>query len=430
MVEKERDVLMANAMLDREVIGQPEEHDRPSMPVPKKLNDAPYHGLMGDIVNAIHPHTESSREAIIYSLVSVLGCLVGRNRYAIASGSKHASNDFVVLVGKTGSGRKGSSFPHIRYAIGEVESEEWIKNNIQGGVSSGEGLITPVEDDLYSSDGTLVEVGKLDKRLLLVETEFASAFQVMSRLGNTLSPKIRQAFDTGDLATMTKRPRTATNAHISFLCHITPEELEMYLNDVTSANGFGNRFLYAFTHRDKELPDGGGLPEWGNIPERFSKVLEHAKTERILTRTPEASKLWQGIYHELSESASGFVGALCGRAEAHALRVQVLYAILDRSDYIDVNHVMASLELIRYSEDSVRYIFGNKTGNKVADKILDGLTEKGFMTRTLIHGEIFSNNSPPKALLDKALAVLMDNHLIKAVTKDFNGKPMTGYEAV
>jgi len=426
MIEQERNIEMAQAMLERELIGKPEAI---RVPTPKGLNDAPFIGLMGDIVNTIHPHTESSREAIVYSLVAALGCLVGRECYALASGSRHGSNDFVVLVGKTGSGRKGSSWPHIRRMLMEVASDEWIKNNIQGGVSSGEGLITPIEDTVYDSKGAVVEEGKKDKRLLLLETEFATAFQVMSRVGNTLSPKIRQAWDDGNLSTLTKKPRIATNAYIAFLCHITPEELNMYMNDVTSANGFGNRFLYAHVHRDKELPDGGGLPDCGNIPTRLLKVFEHSKVEREMKRTKEASELWRGVYHTLSESASGFVGALSGRAEAHALRLQVLYAVLDRSDQIDVQHVMAALELVRYSEDSVRYIFGNKTGNKDSDRILERLTSDGFMTRTLISSEIFQRNLSAERI-NKALALLMDNNLITKATKETANKPLDGYETV
>jgi hypothetical protein len=427
MVQQEHDVRIAQAMLERELIGQPVEQEAIRVPTPKGLNDAPYVGLMGDIVRAIHPHTESSKEAITYSLVPALGCIVGRKRYAIASGSRHASNDFVVLAGITGAGRKGSSWGHERQLLELVETEEWIKHNILGGVSSGEGLITPIEDTVYDREGEVVEEGKKDKRLLLLETEFATAFQVMSRQGSTLSSKIRQAWDDGNLSTLTKKPRTATNAHIAFLCHITPEELDMYMNDVTSANGFGNRFLYAYVHRDKELPDGGGLPDWVNIPDRLIKVLEYSKTERVLTRTNEASELWRGVYHTLSESAPGFVGALSGRAEAHALRLQVLYATLDCSDYIDVPHVMASLELIRYSRDSVRHIFGDKTGNKDADRILEDLKVKGFMTKSTFHNETFKNNLSAERL-NKALALLIKNNMIAKVTREFNNRSVDGYD--
>ena len=424
MIQEDRDLVTSRAMLDRELIGQPEERKTPP---PKGLNDAPFVGLMGDIVNTIHPHTESSKEAIIYSWIPALGCILGRHRYALASGSKHGSNDFCVLVGMTGSGRKGSSWGHERRLLGLVESEEWMKGNILGGVSSGAGLITPIEDSVYDGEGKMVEEGKLDKRLLLYESEFATAFQVMSRQGSTLSSKMRQAWDDGNLSTMTKKPRTATDAHIAFLCHITPDELALYMSDITSANGFGNRFLYAYVHRDKELPDGGGLPDWGVITERLMKVLEYSKTERILTRTPDAAELWRGVYHTLSESSPGFIGALCGRAEAHALRLQVLYATLDRSDQIGVDHVMASLELIRYSKDSVRYIFGDKTGNKDADRVLEDLKVKGFMTKSTFHNETFRNNLSADRL-NKALAMLMDNHMISKVTKDFDGRPMEGYE--
>jgi hypothetical protein len=54
-----------------------------------------------------------------------------------------------------------------------------------------------------------------DKRLLILEPEFASVLKVMARETNTLSALIRQAWDSGDLRIMTKNnPAVATGAHI------------------------------------------------------------------------------------------------------------------------------------------------------------------------------------------------------------------------
>ena len=50
--------------------------------------------------------------------------------------------------------------------------------------------------------------GVTDKRLLVLEGEFASVLQVCAREKNTLSAIIRQAWDTGDLrsSSRTRRP--------------------------------------------------------------------------------------------------------------------------------------------------------------------------------------------------------------------------------
>ena len=84
----------------------------------------------------------------------------------------------------------------------------------------------------------------------------------MARDGNTLSVSIRQAWDTGDLRTMTKNsPARATDAHVSIVGHITRDELLRKLNSTEMANGFANRILWACTTRSKELPEGGNLTD-------------------------------------------------------------------------------------------------------------------------------------------------------------------------
>jgi len=49
-----------------------------------------------------------------------------------------------------------------------------------------------------------VDAGESDKRLLVVEPEFARALKAASRRESTLSPVLREAWDSGSLSTLTK----------------------------------------------------------------------------------------------------------------------------------------------------------------------------------------------------------------------------------
>lgn len=98
----------------------------------------------------------------------------------------------------------------------------------------------------------------IDHRLMVVEPEFASTFKVAGRETNTLSPVIRQAWDTGTLRTLTRNnPLTAEGAHISIVGHITAEELKRHLTSTEAANGFGNRFIWMLVRRSKKLHEVG-----------------------------------------------------------------------------------------------------------------------------------------------------------------------------
>src|SRR5262249_29432197 len=144
---------------------------------------------------------------------------------------------------------------------------DWSKDRVKGGLSSGEGLIYNVRDPQWKKEpvkkgghvgdyeDVRVDEGESDKRLLIVEPEFAAVLTVANREGNTLSEIIRQAWDDGRLSPLTKNnPLKATGAHISILAHITTQELLVRLDDTSKANGFANRFLWALVRRSKELP--------------------------------------------------------------------------------------------------------------------------------------------------------------------------------
>jgi hypothetical protein len=159
-------------------------------------------------------------------------------------------NLFNVLVGITSKGRKGTSWGHIRRLLATCHLN-WSQQSIQSGLSSGEGLIHAVADGVVA-----------DKRLLVIESEFASTLRVLNRDGNTLSPTLRQAWDGSTLQVMTKQfPETASNAHVSIIGHVTGDELRRELKRTDAGNGFGNRILWACTRRSKTLPDGGQVPE-------------------------------------------------------------------------------------------------------------------------------------------------------------------------
>ena len=106
----------------------------------------------------------------------------------------------------------------------------------------------------------IVDAGVRDKRLLVVEPEFARVLRVVERETNTLSAVIREAWDTGSLHNLTKNQAAcATGAHISIIGHITKDELVSSLTRTSAANGFANRFLWVCARRSKVLPEGGAL---------------------------------------------------------------------------------------------------------------------------------------------------------------------------
>lgn len=345
------------------------------------------YGLAGDVVRAIEPHSEVDPAAILVQFLAAFGNVIGGGSHCMVDATRHGLNLFTVLVGETSKARKGTSWGHIRGLFERVD-EGWASKRLKGGLSSAEGLIHEVQDK---------DDEPIDKRLMVVQGEFASVLRVMSREGNNLSPVLRSAWDGETLETLVKHDKQkATNAHISMIGHITRTELLKYLSETESHNGFANRLLWVCVRRTKCLPEGGiVLPETvTELSQRITAAVKWAKHEpREFRRDDEARTLWANVYPRLSEGQPGLLGAATSRAEAQTLRLSAVYAALDCSPVVRVEHLRAALAVWDYAFASARYIFGDATGDAVADRIRESLESAGpdGLSRTKM-SELFKHN--------------------------------------
>lgn len=276
----------------------------------------------------------------------------------------------------------------------------------------------------------VTDAGEEDKRCLVLEAEFASPLKVMSRDGNTLSPLIQQAWDTGTLRALTKNsPAGATGAHISIIGHATRDELRRLIARTELANGFANRFLWLCVRRSKCLPEGGDLQGIGVLQQRIIETVRFAQGVERLNRDPDCRALWAEAYPELSEGKPGLLGAAVSRAEAITLRLSCLYALLDRSDVIRVEHLRAALALWSFAARSARYIFGSALGDPVADEILVALkASPNGMTRTEIR-EHFGRHKRSEDIA-RVLGELLEYGLARMEIMQTAGRPMERWFAV
>jgi hypothetical protein len=373
----------------------PSHHDRAlnhtaSTAWPDPPTKYAWQGLGGDLVRAIDPHTEADPIAVLTQLFVAFGNAIGRGAYSVVEADYHYPNLFAVMIGDSSKARKGTSLSRIQKLF-EIVDPGWERNCVQSGLVSGEGLIHAVRDPilrparkrelqknkLINNDGNFADIGVDDKRLLIVEPEFAQPLKLMAKEGNILSTVIRQAWDKGNLRTLGKNtPEKATGAHVSIIGHATSADLHRYLGATEQANGFGNRFLWACVRRSKCLPEGGGeLRDDELLPlmNRLKSALRFAQKAGEIRRSDSASELWRAEYPTLSEGKPGLFGSLIGRAEAQVLRLAMIYALLDGSSIVELKHLLAALALWRYFEDSARHIFGDPSGNQTADTILKAL---------------------------------------------------------
>ncbi len=397
-----------------------------------------YHGLAGEFIKTVEPETEADPAAILIQLLLYFGNAIGRSAHFVVEADRHSLNEYATLVGRTSKGRKGTSRGHVTKVF-EAIDPDWVRDRIQIGLSSGEGLIWAVRDPIEKTEAVKEkgrftgeyqtvqsDPGVTDKRVLIVEEEFASTLRVLNRDGNNLSAVIRGAWDSGDLRTLTKNsPAKATGAHISIIGHISKDELLRYLDRTEAGNGFGNRILWACVRRSKVLPEGGSVDPAAleALTHRFRDAVSFARRAREIRRDDEARQVWYEVYPELSAEKLGLLGALIARGEAHVMRLAAIYALLDSATVIRKEHLFAALAVWEYCEASAGYIFGEALGDPVADELLKAIRHStDGLTRTEIRD--FFKRHQSKNQIDRAVGLLLSQGLIRSAKEETGGRPI------
>jgi len=367
---------------------------------PAPPDPAAYHGLAGAIVERLAPNTEADPVAILTQLLIACGAMLGHQAFFQVEATLHHPNEFVLLVGDTAKARKGSSFDHVARLLADAHPS--FPSRVTTGLSSGEGLIWAVRDPQDQDPGAH------DKRLLVVEPEFASVLKATSREISTLSPTLRSAWDGRPLALLTRTaPATATQAHVAIIGHITQTELARHTTTVELANGFLNRFLICACRRVRLLPEGGD-PEplkGTGLQQYLAATLQHADTRRQITLAPDARELWWHAYPQLTQPLDGLAGHITARAEAHTIRLALLYTLLDSQTQIRSEHLHAALALWDYTSRSARWALGQATGDPLAEQLHAALIRApDGLTRTQLSHHVHRNL--PAEQLDRALQAL------------------------
>ncbi len=272
-----------------------------------------------------------------------------------------------------------------------------------------------------------------DKRVLVIESEFGSVLRVLARDGNTLSSVLRLAWDSDDLRTMTKNnPARASSPHVSLIGHITQQEVVKYLTSVEVFNGLGNRHLWACVRRSKLLPFGGSCekPRLSRLGGLLASAVKQAQTLGPMGWDRSGKELWESEYGRLTEDRPGLWGAITSRAEAHALRLALIFTLLDLCAEIQDVHVRAALALWRFCDRSAAHLFGASVGDRDADAILAALrASPDGLTRTEIRDGVFHRNKTSDEVA-RALGLLQRYGMGRCESVQTEGRPAERWFAV
>jgi hypothetical protein len=395
----------------------------PDTPV---AGDAVYRGVLGQITAEAAPSTEADPVGIFVSLMAGAGVIAGPAPYVRIGNLRHPLLIWPLLMGRTGSGRKGEATAIADMFLRRAFPEEFHALAVSG-LSSGEGLIERIRDDRDSPG---------DKRLLVTEHEFTSVMARSRREGSTLAAVQREAWDGLPLSVLNRQQLRASASHVAVIGHVTPREFRLRMAETDMAGGTYNRYLPVFVERSRRLPVPEAVPEpavrhWAG---KLAAAIAAASRTGCIQLGAEATQLWAGeLYEEFTETDYDddlAYSEFTRRAAPYCLRIAGLHAALDGRAQIGKDDLAAAGALVRYSITSARYVLGTQGRDPRRDQLTRAITAAGQagMTRTQVSG-LFSRKLAAE-VITALLAELVDSGDYEEIQAETGGRPATAYRRV
>lgn len=342
---------------------------------PVMANDA-FPKLVRNTVAGACCSSEAHPVAVAANFIGLFCCAIGRTAYQRIGDATIHCRLFAVVVGKSGKARKGTAehTPReiFRRADALLRARHATDDRLRihaGGLSSGEGVGWAIRDPREPDEktGKGGDPGVTDKRLMVIESEFANVLAQVKREGNILSATIRNLWDGRDIEPLTKTNQlTVTNPHVVLVGHITGHELREKSSENDAANGLLNRFLMLHVQRPKLVP----LPEptppdvLDSLAECLADAIDfatggdpHGNNSHEVTLGPEARAVWCELYPQITRDGEGRAGSLMARSEVYARMLAMVFALMDKRDVIEPGDLLSALAWINYWRESINYIW-------------------------------------------------------------------------
>lgn len=337
--------------------------------------------LVADIVRAACASSEAHPVAVAVNVLALFCTAVGRTAFQRIGDSVIHCRPYALVVGKSAKARKGTAEVTAREVARRTDAILRKRSGARlvlrvhaGGLSTGEGIAHAIRDAVEADEktGKGGDDGVRDKRLLVIEPEFANVLAQVKRDGNTLSATIRNMWDGRDLEPLTKTSRTrASRPHVCIVGHITGHELVEKTTENDTANGLLNRFVLLYVQRPKLVPLPQPTPTalLDELAERLADAIEYAtggdplgNDTHEVQLSPEAEEVWCELYPAITRDRDGLAGSLTARTEVYARMLAMVFALMAQRSYIEPADLLAAVDWVDYWAASIEYVFRRDGG--------------------------------------------------------------------
>ena len=324
-----------------------------------------YRGGFESYRKALLNSTEACDQYHLACFAVVAGLVVGRRAY-LPHGGWLFPNLYVVLVGPTGISRKSTAIRFARQMLEGFEVEPIT-------TASWEGLIDHLDENRIA----LMLPGEF-KSLILKARQKSTA---------NLIPGLTELYD----CPPTLRHRTrGSNAEVerpflSILTASTRAWLQESSDESDAAGGFLNRWIYVdgVPKPPMPLPVEPEETHWNEARQALEEMDRWLKGFPLeaglrLELTTEAQDRWVEFYTELRDDQprSELLAQLGQRLQESALKMAMLYALLEQSEVIKRDHLDAGISFARWQRKAQARAFegfGNSKQKKLEDRIVQHL---------------------------------------------------------
>lgn len=396
-----------------------------------------YYGIAGHFAKDACLQSEADPMGVLIHFLTWVGSYFGQEAALHLGDITAPPRLFSVTVSSSGGG-KGTSAAPVKRLMLDYVNKKLKKAGLKAGayrdgpMSSGEGLAWAVRDpgDTEDEEGNLIDKGVTDKRLMILEEEFAAVLQAARREGNTVSPAIRRFWDSGSFSPLTKNNRvTVTDAHVCFVGHITHEELVKRLGQSEYSSALASRILWVCVRRPRIVPIPESIPHqrMSSYASKIVDAIQFASKTKRLSLNEEALEIWRDMAVTLARSEI----PMSERARVQVLRIACIFALLDRTNQVNSEHLKAASHIWQYCAGSIVYIF-EQDENEDAGKIIDALRKHGGLTTTQIRVGVFQQNikSAEMNSLLKALEAKGRIQRVRQPRSSKGGKPATIFHLI
>ena len=362
---------------------------------PDEPDPLAFDGLLGSLVDDLASGTDASLVGLLGAVLAFAGALLPGMAYFHRT---QTSSPFIALVGESSVGRKGTAMNRVQDAYSAAFGVTAVNRLLLDGVNSGEGLVT-----------SLIGRGQYGPATaLMFEEEYANHLASRSREGSNLDPKMRMAFDGGQLSNRKAGESKVVDPPywLPALIGITPTELRSMIGATALTNGSANRWLYLPVVKRKHVP-------LNTVP-GFS-----AENRADLDKARDAYKLQPpnlsvdpvvrdrlNEYADFLPNASyGLARDLTRRYQVIAFRIALIHALADRDSTVNVVHLDRALALTEYARRGIGWVFGETVGDAHATLLYRRLVQQGRLSQNEITRRFIRDPLKQQSAIDELLRI-------------------------